>query len=80
MLAHPDNRTRNTESLEQIGQKYNFDRPSVRLLSLSIFYQLQLPLDEKRPASCAPPRVNDIGSFIPFPHHKHSYYLIKSLA
>ena len=44
-----------TESLEQIGQKYNFDAPHARQvaqLALSIFYQLQKlhQLDEKHAA------------------------------
>ena len=74
-----------TESLEQIGQKYNFDAPHARQvaqLALSIFYQLQKlhQLDEKHAAILrAAAMLHDIGSFIAFPkHHKHSYYLIKS--
>ena len=74
-----------TESLEQIGQKYNFDAPhgrQVAQLALSIFYQLQKlhQLDEKHAGILrAAAILHDIGSFIAFPkHHKHSYYLIKS--
>lgn len=74
-----------TESLEQIGQKYNFHAThgrQVAQLALSIFYQLQKlhQLDEKHAGILrAAAMLHDIGSFIAFPkHHKHSYYLIKS--
>jgi exopolyphosphatase/guanosine-5'-triphosphate,3'-diphosphate pyrophosphatase len=74
-----------TESLEQIGQKYNFHAAhgrQVTQLALSIFYQLQKlhQLDEKHAGILrAAAMLHDIGSFIAFPkHHKHSYYLIKS--
>jgi exopolyphosphatase/guanosine-5'-triphosphate,3'-diphosphate pyrophosphatase len=74
-----------SESLEQIGQKYNFDVPHARQvaqLALSIFYQLQKlhQLDEKHAGILrAAAMLHDIGSFIAFPkHHKHTYYLIKS--
>jgi exopolyphosphatase/pppGpp-phosphohydrolase len=73
------------ESLEQIGQKYNFHAAhgrQVTQLALSIFYQLQKlhQLDEKHAGILrAAAMLHDIGSFIAFPkHHKHSYYLIKS--
>lgn len=74
-----------SESLEQIGQKYDFAAPHARQvaqLALSIFYQLQRlhQLDEKYAGILrAAAMLHDIGSFIAFPkHHKHSYYLIKS--
>jgi exopolyphosphatase/guanosine-5'-triphosphate,3'-diphosphate pyrophosphatase len=74
-----------SESLEQIGQKYDFAAPHARQvaqLALSIFYQLQRlhELDEKYAGILhAAAMLHDIGSFIAFPkHHKHSYYLIKS--
>lgn len=74
-----------TESLEQIGQKYNFDAAHARQVSqfaLSIFYQLQKlhQLDEKHAGILrAAAMLHEIGNFIAFPkHHKHSYYLIKS--
>ena len=73
------------ESLEQIGQKYNFGALHARQVSqlaLSIFYQLQKlhQLDEKYAGILrAAAMLHDIGEFIAFPkHHKHSYYLIKS--
>jgi exopolyphosphatase/guanosine-5'-triphosphate,3'-diphosphate pyrophosphatase len=74
-----------TESLEQIGQKYNFDAAHARQvaqIALSIFYQLQKlhQLDEKHASILrAAAMLHEIGNFIAFPkHHKHSYYLIKS--
>jgi exopolyphosphatase/guanosine-5'-triphosphate,3'-diphosphate pyrophosphatase len=74
-----------TESLEQIGHKYNFDAAHARQVAqtaLSIFYQLQRlhQLDEKHAGILrAAAMLHDIGSFIALPkHHKHSYYLIKS--
>ena len=74
-----------SESLEQIGQKYDFAAPHARQvaqLALSIFYQLQRlhQLDEKYAGILrAAAMLHDIGSFIALPkHHKHSYYLIKS--
>ena len=74
-----------TESLEQIGHKYNFDAAHARQvaqLALSIFYQLQRlhRLDEKQAEILrAAAMLHDIGAFIALPkHHKHSYYLIKS--
>ena len=73
------------ESLEQIGQKYNFDplhARQVAQLALSLFYKLQkLHQLEERHAGIlrAAAMLHDIGSFIAVPkHHKHSYYLIKS--
>ena len=73
------------ESLEQIGQKYNFDvlhGRQVAQLALSLFYQLQKlhQLEEKHASILrAAAMLHDIGAFIAFPkHHKHSYYLIKS--
>src|SRR5205823_12428446 len=73
------------ESLEQIGQKYNFDvlhGRQVAQLALSLFYQLQKlhQLEEKHTSiRRAAAMLHDIGAFIAFPkHHKHSYYLIKS--
>jgi exopolyphosphatase / guanosine-5'-triphosphate,3'-diphosphate pyrophosphatase len=73
------------ESLEQIGQKYNFDPlhgRQVAQLALSLFYQLQKlhQLEEKHASILrAAAMLHDIGSFIAVPkHHKHSYYLIKS--
>ena len=75
----------NAESLEQIGQKYNFDALHARQvaqLALSLFYQLQKlhQLDEQHASVLrAAAMLHDIGTFIAFPkHHKHSYYLIKS--
>ena len=74
-----------TESLEQIGHKYNFDAAHARQVSqlaLSIFYQLQKlhQLDENHAGILrAAAMLHEIGTFIAFPkHHKHSYYLIKS--
>jgi exopolyphosphatase/guanosine-5'-triphosphate,3'-diphosphate pyrophosphatase len=74
-----------TESLEQIGQKYNFDTIHARQvtqLALSLFYQLQKlhQLNEKHANILrAAAMLHDIGTLIGFPkHHKHSYYLIKS--
>jgi exopolyphosphatase/guanosine-5'-triphosphate,3'-diphosphate pyrophosphatase len=74
-----------TESLEQIGQKYNFDAAHARQvaqIALSIFYQLQKlhQLEEKYASILrAAAMLHEIGTFIAFPkHHKHSYYLIKS--
>jgi exopolyphosphatase/guanosine-5'-triphosphate,3'-diphosphate pyrophosphatase len=73
------------ESLEQIGQKYNFDAPHARQvtqLALSLFYQLQNlhQLNEKHANILrAAAMLHDIGTLIGFAkHHKHSYYLIKS--
>jgi exopolyphosphatase / guanosine-5'-triphosphate,3'-diphosphate pyrophosphatase len=73
------------ESLEQVSQKYLFDRAhaqQVSQLTLNLFYQLQdlHQLPEKYAGVLhAAATLHDIGLFIAYPkHHKHSYYLIKS--
>jgi exopolyphosphatase/guanosine-5'-triphosphate,3'-diphosphate pyrophosphatase len=83
--AAPGQDAEHAESLEQIGQKYNFDPlhgRQVAQLALSLFYQLQKlhQLEEKHASILrAAAMLHDIGSFIAVPkHHKHSYYLIKS--
>jgi exopolyphosphatase/guanosine-5'-triphosphate,3'-diphosphate pyrophosphatase len=73
------------ESLEQVSQKYLFDRAHaehVSQLALNLFYQLhdfhQLP-EKYAGVLHAAATLHDIGLFIAYPkHHKHSYYLIKS--
>jgi exopolyphosphatase/guanosine-5'-triphosphate,3'-diphosphate pyrophosphatase len=73
------------ESLEQVSQKYLFDRAHaqhVSQLALNLFYQLhdlhQLP-DKYASVLHAAATLHDIGLFVAYPkHHKHSYYLIKS--
>jgi exopolyphosphatase/guanosine-5'-triphosphate,3'-diphosphate pyrophosphatase len=73
------------ESLEQVSQKYLFDRAHaqhVSQLALNLFYQLhdlhQLP-DRYASVLHAAATLHDIGLFVAYPkHHKHSYYLIKS--
>jgi exopolyphosphatase/guanosine-5'-triphosphate,3'-diphosphate pyrophosphatase len=73
------------ESLEQVCQKYLYDRPHaehVSQLALNLYYQLhdlhQLP-DKNASILHAAASLHDIGLFVAYPkHHKHSYYLIKS--
>jgi exopolyphosphatase/guanosine-5'-triphosphate,3'-diphosphate pyrophosphatase len=73
------------ESLDQVSQKYLFDRAHaqhVSQLALNLFYQLhalhQLP-EKYAGVLHAAATLHDIGLFIAYPkHHKHSYYLIKS--
>ncbi len=73
------------ESLEQVSQKYLFDKAHaqhVSQLALNLFYQLhdlhQLP-EKYAGVLHAAATLHDIGLFIAYPkHHKHSYYLIKS--
>jgi len=76
---------RRAETLEQVGEKYNYDAPhcyQVSNLALSLFYQLQElhHLPEKYGGILhAAAMLHDIGLFIAYrKHHKHSYYLIKS--
>ena len=76
---------RRAETLEQVGEKYNYDAPhcyQVSHLALSLFYQLQdlHRLPEKDAGLLhAAAMLHDIGLFIAYPkHHKHTYYLIKS--
>jgi exopolyphosphatase / guanosine-5'-triphosphate,3'-diphosphate pyrophosphatase len=73
------------ESLEQVSQKYLFDRAHaqhVSQLALNLFYQLHdlHQLAEKHASVLhAAATLHDIGLFVAYPkHHKHSYYLIKS--
>jgi exopolyphosphatase/guanosine-5'-triphosphate,3'-diphosphate pyrophosphatase len=74
-----------TESIEEFGEKYNYDKThsqQVSRLSLSLFNQLKdlhgLP-DRYQNILHAAAMLHDIGLFIAYPkHHKHSYYLIKS--
>jgi exopolyphosphatase/guanosine-5'-triphosphate,3'-diphosphate pyrophosphatase len=73
------------ESLEQVCQKYLYDRAHaehVSQLALNLYYQLndlhQLP-DKYASVLHAAATLHDIGLFVAYPkHHKHSYYLIKS--
>jgi exopolyphosphatase/guanosine-5'-triphosphate,3'-diphosphate pyrophosphatase len=73
------------ESLEQVCQKYLYDRAHaqhVSQLALNLFYQLhdlhQLP-EKYASVLHAAATLHDIGLFVAYPkHHKHSYYLIKS--
>jgi len=75
------------ESLEQVCQKYLYDRAHaehVSQLALNLFYQLhdlhQLP-EKFATVLHAAATLHDIGLFVAYPkHHKHSYYLIKSSA
>jgi exopolyphosphatase/guanosine-5'-triphosphate,3'-diphosphate pyrophosphatase len=73
------------ETLEQIGEKYNYDAPhayQVSQLALSLFYQLEglHKLPEKYAAVLhAAALLHDVGLFIAYrKHHKHSYYIIES--
>jgi exopolyphosphatase/guanosine-5'-triphosphate,3'-diphosphate pyrophosphatase len=73
------------ESLEQVGEKYQYDAPhayQVSQLAVNLFYQLHElhRLPQKYAAILhAAAMLHDIGLFIAYPkHHKHSYYLIKS--
>jgi exopolyphosphatase/guanosine-5'-triphosphate,3'-diphosphate pyrophosphatase len=75
------------ESLEEIGEKYNYDKThckQVSRLALDLFNQLAdlHGLPEKFSGLLnAAAILHDIGLFIGYPkHHKHSYYLIKSAA
>jgi exopolyphosphatase/guanosine-5'-triphosphate,3'-diphosphate pyrophosphatase len=73
------------ESLEQVCQKYLYDRAHaehVSQLALNLYYQLhdlhQLP-EKYASLLHAAATLHDIGLFVAYPkHHKHSYYLIKS--
>ena len=88
---HPDHETSwreeggKPESLEEAGEKYQYDAPhayQVSQLALGLFYQLQdlHKLPEKYAGVLhAAAMLHDIGLFIAYrKHHKHSYYLIKS--
>ena len=74
-----------SESLEEVGEKYNYDKAhcqQVALLADRLFEQLKdlhgLPERCARILHAAA-MLHDIGLFIAFPkHHKHTYYLIKS--
>lgn len=74
-----------TASVEEIGEKYNYDKThsrQVSKLALSMFEQMRelhgLP-DRYMNVLHAAAMLHDIGLFIAYPkHHKHSYYLIKS--
>src|SRR2546430_9076992 len=74
-----------TESLEEIGEKYNYDKThcqQVSRLALRLFDQLRdlhkLP-NKFSSLLHAAAMLHDIGLFIGYPkHHKHTYYLIKS--
>jgi exopolyphosphatase/guanosine-5'-triphosphate,3'-diphosphate pyrophosphatase len=77
--------TNRSESIEEVGEKYNYDKThsqQVSRLSRSLFEQLRdlhgLP---ERYSSIlhAAAMLHDIGLFIAYQkHHKHTYYLIKS--
>jgi exopolyphosphatase / guanosine-5'-triphosphate,3'-diphosphate pyrophosphatase len=74
-----------SESLEEVGEKYNYDKThchQVSRLALALFEQLRdlhsLP-DKYSKILHAAAMLHDIGLFIAYEkHHKHSYYLIKS--
>jgi exopolyphosphatase / guanosine-5'-triphosphate,3'-diphosphate pyrophosphatase len=74
-----------SESLEEIGEKYNYDKThckQVSRLAVRLFEETQklhkLPARFARVLRAAA-MLHDIGLFIGYPkHHKHSYYLIKS--
>jgi len=74
-----------SESLEEIGEKYNYDKvhcQQVSRLALRLFEQTRelhkLPQKFSNLLHGAA-MLHDIGLFIGYPkHHKHSYYLIKS--
>jgi exopolyphosphatase/guanosine-5'-triphosphate,3'-diphosphate pyrophosphatase len=74
-----------SESLEEIGEKYNYDKvhcQQISRLALRLFEQLRNL--HKLPEKFAnllhgAAMLHDIGLYIGYPkHHKHSYYLIKS--
>ncbi len=73
------------ESLEEIGEKYNYDKThcqQVSRIAHRIFEETQklhkLPEKFARILHAAA-MLHDIGLFVGYPkHHKHSYYLIKS--
>jgi exopolyphosphatase/guanosine-5'-triphosphate,3'-diphosphate pyrophosphatase len=74
-----------SESLEEVGEKYNYDKThsqQVSRLALSLFGQLRdlHQLHERYTGLLhASAMLHDIGLFIAYEkHHKHSYYLIKS--
>jgi len=74
-----------SESLEEVGEKYNYEKTHCRQVSrlaLALFDQLRdlHNLPEKYSAILhAAAMLHDIGLFIGYrKHHKHSYYLIKS--
>ena len=77
--------TGKSESLEEVGQKYNFDAAhsqQVSQIAVNMFQQLRglhkLP-DRYSEILRAAAVLHDIGLFVAYPkHHKHSYYLIKS--
>ena len=74
-----------SESIEEFGEKYNYDKAhsqQVSKLAVSLFEQLKdlhgLP-DRYVKVLHAAAMLHDIGLFIAYEkHHKHSYYLIKS--
>lgn len=74
-----------TESLEDIGAKYNFNKAhctQVARLAQTLFDQLRdlhkLP-GKFADLLHAAAMLHDIGLFVGYPkHHKHTYYLIKS--
>ncbi len=73
------------ESIEEVGEKYNYDAPHcqhVSRIAMQLFEELrdlhQLS-DRYSTILHAAAMLHDIGLFIAYPkHHKHSYYLIKS--
>jgi exopolyphosphatase / guanosine-5'-triphosphate,3'-diphosphate pyrophosphatase len=74
-----------SESIEEFGEKYNYDKAhsrQVSKLAVSLFEQLrelhELP-EKYAKILHAAAMLHDIGLFIAYEkHHKHSYYLIKS--
>jgi exopolyphosphatase/guanosine-5'-triphosphate,3'-diphosphate pyrophosphatase len=74
-----------TQSLEEIGEKYNYDAAhcqQVSRIALKLFDQLKhlhkLP-NRFESLLHASAMLHDIGLYIGYPkHHKHTYYLIKS--
>jgi exopolyphosphatase/guanosine-5'-triphosphate,3'-diphosphate pyrophosphatase len=74
-----------SESLEEVGEKYNYDAAHCRQVSRlaqMLFEQLRdlhRLADRYIPILHAAAMLHDIGLFIGYEkHHKHSYYLIKS--
>jgi exopolyphosphatase/guanosine-5'-triphosphate,3'-diphosphate pyrophosphatase len=74
-----------SESLEEVGEKYNYDAVHCRQVSRlaqTLFEQLRelhKLSDRYLPILHAATMLHDIGLFIAYEkHHKHSYYLIKS--
>ena len=77
--------TGRSESIEEFGEKYNYDKAhsrQVSRLALSLFGQmrdLHSLQDRHQNILHAAAMLHDIGLFISYQkHHKHSYYLIKS--